>query len=65
MFHTEDPQILGSIVQYLVAMRPGDRDFYTAVVACPPNTHIYTEDYTQIIFFPRTQYGTTDLYHYM
>jgi len=51
MFHTQDPQTLGAIVQYLVAMRPGDRDLYTAVIACPPNPHIYTEDYRQIIFF--------------
>jgi hypothetical protein len=51
MFATEDPQILRAIVQYLVAMRPGDRELYIAVVVCPANTHVYTEDCRQIIFF--------------
>jgi len=59
MVHTEDPQILGAIVQYLVAIRPGDRDLYTAVVACPANTLIL-----KIIFFSYSIRYTTDLHHH-
>jgi hypothetical protein len=57
MFHTDDPQILGTIVQYLVAM--ATMTFYTAVAACPAYTHILQYECVRwTLLFSRTQYGT-------